>query len=183
MRHASNQIVCPEKPAALERASAHTRLRRPGGQGASRVRFAAPRATACAGAPEAQVLPERAAPPPRPADRPHILHIDHDDASAALVAALLLADAHVTRVSTLADARHALTNDVYSLIIVNPALPDGSVAQLLRAVSSTPFLLHAQEVPADARGVHVVARDAGHRALWLAVAALLKLPAMLTAQD
>jgi hypothetical protein len=179
MRHTTSQIDCPEPPAAPERASAHTRLRGRG-RPLSRVRFMPPRAHSCVAEPE---MPARSAPPLRPASRPHILHIDHDDGSAALVAALLRPDAHVTRVSTLTDARRALTNDVYSLIIVNPALPDGSVAQLLNAVASTPFLLHAQEVPADARGMHVVARDASPRALWLAVAALLELPATLTAED
>jgi CheY-like chemotaxis protein len=120
----------------------------------------------------------------RPPGKPHVLHVDSDDRCAEMVAGLLAPEVHVTRVSTLTDARRAIANDVYSLVILDPYLPDGNGAMLVSQLCETPVLLHSEKSPAwqDRVDGYLPKPWSTHRAMWLAVADLLGLRGDLVAE-
>ncbi|MES2743573.1 MAG: response regulator [Pseudomonadota bacterium] len=85
-------------------------------------------------------LPERAPSPPR------VLHVDRDRDVALVIATLLMPEAQVTHVYTLAEARLALSRGSFSLVVLDPDLPDGDGAALFetlkQADAPTPVLLY-----------------------------------------
>ncbi len=70
------------------------------------------------------------APVPMPA-QPRVLHIDGDADAALLLATLLMPEAQVTHAPTLAAAAAAIRLADYSLVVLDPDLPDGDGAALL----------------------------------------------------
>lgn len=96
----------------------------------------APAAAIDAGQPAAATLRQR-----------RVLHIDGDDDSALLLATLLVPEAQVTRVPTLAAATRAIRLGGYSLVVLDPDLPDGDGAPLLEmlecADAPPPVLLYS----------------------------------------
>jgi two-component system phosphate regulon response regulator OmpR len=107
--------------------------------------------------------------------QPCVLHVDMDSAGSATLASLLATDAQVVHVATLAEARHMLANNVFSLVVLDPALPDGDAQTLVPLLSKTPLLVYSAFQP-NWR----VSPDAflskpwtSPRQLWGAVAAML----------
>ncbi len=78
---------------------------------------------------------------------PRVLHVDNDSDVAQVIAALLVAEAQVTHVYTLQEARLALARGSFSLVVLDPDLPDGDGAALFellkQAEAPTPVLLYA----------------------------------------
>ncbi|WP_167758657.1 response regulator, partial [Zemynaea arenosa] len=116
--------------------------------------------------------------------KPHVLHVDHDDECASMVAGLLAPEVHVTRVSSLVDARRAIANDIYSLVIIDPYLPDGNGSSLLPSLDSTPVLVHTENSPPwrDRVQGYLPKPWSTHRVLWREVSALLGLSNDLAAE-
>jgi len=117
--------------------------------------------------------------------RPHVLHVDMDTGNATVLASLLVPEAQVTHVNTLAGARHALQGGVFSLVVLDPALPDGDARSLLPLLSGTPLLVWASSQP-DWRGAtptFLAKPWTTARELWTAVATLLGIPSGITAGD
>lgn len=126
------------------------------------------------------------------ADRPastsglrRVLHVDMDCAGAAVLASLLTPEADVIHAATLAEACRMLEENVFSLVVLDPALPDGDASALLPLLSGTPLLVYAAHQPEwrDASAMFLPKPWTSPRQLWVAVAGLLGLPASVAAGD
>jgi two-component system phosphate regulon response regulator OmpR len=119
------------------------------------------------------------------ADRPQVLHVDMDTGAATVLSSLLVPEACVTHVTTVAEARRLLQSDVYSLVVLDPALPDGDARSLLPLLSGTPLLVYSANQP-DWRGATPAFLPkpwTSARQLWTAIAALLGIPSGISAGD
>ncbi|MEC5160875.1 MULTISPECIES: hypothetical protein [unclassified Janthinobacterium] len=102
--------------------------------------IAAPLTETCATAARAPL----SAVAPAAAAQPRVLHIDADADAALLLAALLMPEARVTHAPTLAAATAAIRLADYSLVVLDPDLPDGDGAALLdvlQCAATPPALL------------------------------------------
>jgi len=119
------------------------------------------------------------------AAQPHVLHVDADEDTALVLATLMMPEARVTHVHTLEAAARIVGEGDYSLLVLDPDLPDGDGAALFEALrkagSTTPVLLYSAR--------HTVWRDQASgfllkpwtspRQLWSTVTRLLGVsPAM-----
>ncbi|MES2148231.1 MAG: hypothetical protein V4508_00420 [Pseudomonadota bacterium] len=138
-------------------------------------------------APEAQ-CPEAPAPvdgAPRGAGVPRVLHIDADLRAATVLAALMMAEAQVVHVPTLAAARRLLASQIFSLVVLDPNLPDGDGGELLAALAATPLLVYAGRHP-DWRGpvrAYLPKPWTTPRQLWTAVSGMLGMDELVAAGD
>lgn len=126
-----------------------------------------------------------AAVPVRAMGRPRVLHVDADAVAAKILVTLLAPEAQVTAAATLAEARALLATDVFSLVVLDPALPDGDGRALLPLLGGTPLLVHCATQP-EFRGfvpAYLPKPWTSARQLWVAVAGLLGIPASLSAGD
>ncbi|UUZ50595.1 hypothetical protein LP420_12820 [Massilia sp. B-10] len=118
-------------------------------------------------------------------DRPQVLHVDMDTGAATVLSSLLVPEARVTHVTTLSDARRLLQTDVFSLVVLDPALPDGDARSLLPLLSGTPLLVYSANQP-DWRGAtpaYLPKPWTSARQLWTAIAAMLGIPSGISAGD
>lgn len=117
---------------------------------------------------------------------PRVLHVDTQTGTAAVLAGLLGSDIDVTHVATLAQARELLRHQVFSLVILDPALPDGDAGALLALLDGTPLLVYSDQQPAwrntPAPPFLSKARTTA-RELWTAMAAMLANTSALSAGD
>lgn len=115
----------------------------------------------------------------------HVLHVDTDRPTASVLAAMLTNEARVTHVASLAQARNMLAANVFSLVIVDPALPDGDARTLLTLLANTPLLVYSAHQPEwrDAQVSYLPKPLTSARQLWLAVSTMLGLPGNLVAGD
>ncbi len=96
-----------------------------------------------------------------------------------------LANAHVTHAATLAQARKLLESDVFSLVVLDPVLPDGDARTLLPLLTGTPLLVYSANQPEwrGAAPAFLPKPWTSARQLWSAISGLLGVPATLTAGD
>lgn len=87
----------------------------------------------------------------QPHSAPCVLLVDNDCQIALALSALLMPEARVTHVPTLSAARALLQREMFSLAVIDPALPDGDAASLLPALVATPVLVYSVHNP-DWRG-------------------------------
>jgi CheY-like chemotaxis protein len=115
-----------------------------------------------------------------PANAPHVLHIDNDPASALALAILLMPEARVTHVPTLAAARAILRQQIFSAVVIDPNLPDGDAVELLPALSAIPMLVYSANPPRwrMLAGVYLPKPWTSPRQLWSAISTLLGIPAI-----
>ena len=159
-------------PVRLRRSAGrvHTPLRRP----AELLTGSAPELSYTE-APAAQFAQQQAL---RSPTHPRVLHVDADAAAAAGLARLLSPEADVVHAATLAEARRLLGTNVFSLLVIDPALPDGdprSLLAMLAMLASTPVLVYAAHQP-EWRGVQVefIGKPwATPRQLWVCIGAML----------
>lgn len=116
---------------------------------------------------------------------PRVLLIDKDSDSAEALSALLMPEAHVIHAATLAEARHLLRRDIFALVIIDPALPDGNAATLIPLIVATPVLVHAQREPAwrDSVAAFLPKPWTSQRRLWSTISRLLGVPTDMSAGD
>ena len=122
---------------------------------------------------------------PRGLGRPHVLHVDTDSASAFVLAGLLVPEAHVTHAATVAEARRLLEGNVFSLVVLDPAMPDGDARTLLPLLCGTPLLVYSLHQP-EWRWSPLAFLPkpwTSTRQLWVAISTLLGLPGNLAAGD
>jgi two-component system phosphate regulon response regulator OmpR len=146
-----------------------------------------------AGAPA--LRPEGDAPPPAPLSArvlnavpdgaPHVLHIDRDTDSALALAILLTPEARVTHVPTLGAARAALRQQIFSVVVIDPNLPDGDCAELLPALRAIPLLVYSATQPhwRNWSGVYLPKPWTSRRKLWSTLSKMLGLPTFTSAGD
>ena len=96
---------------------------------------------------------------------------------------VLAPQADLVHATTIAEARSLLGTNVFSLIIVDPALPDGDVRSLFAMLACTPVLVYAEHQSEwrglDAEFLSKVSTTP--RQLWTRIASLLGLSGGLAA--
>jgi CheY-like chemotaxis protein len=96
---------------------------------------------------------------PSPGDGLHrVLHIDSDEDAALVLATLLVPAAHVTRAHSIGEAASYIAQEAFSLVVLDPDLPDGDGLQLLESLAvimpETPVLLYTARQVAHGATVH-----------------------------
>lgn len=121
----------------------------------------------------------------REAGVPRVLLIDNDAESAEALSALLMPEAHVIHAATLAEAQHLLRRDIFALVVIDPALPDGNAASLMPLIVATPVLVHAQREPAWREPIAAFLPKpwTSQRRLWSTISRLLGVPTDMSAGD
>lgn len=115
---------------------------------------------------------------------PRVLHIDADASSALVLSTLLVPEAHVTCVPTLEAARRELVNNVFSLVVIDPSLPDGDAATLLPFLAGTPMLVYAAIQPDWRPAANYLPKPwTSARQLWVTISGLLGIAHGMTAGD
>lgn len=131
---------------------------------------------------DGQVHKQRARPQ---GNRPQVLHVDVDTGAATALSSLLVPEAQVTHVTTLSEARRLLQSDVFSLVVLDPALPDGDARSLLPLLSGTPLLVYSATQPEwrGATPAFLPKPWTSARQLWTAIAGMLGIPTGISAGD
>lgn len=114
---------------------------------------------------------------------PRVLHIDADAAAVKAIAALVAPEAVATHAATLAQARTLLATHLYSLVVLDPMLPDGDARTLLPLLGTTPLLVYSVNEPAwrsAASPAYLPKPWTSARQLWVAIAGMLGIPGSLT---
>lgn len=112
---------------------------------------------------------------------PHILHVDADDATALILATLLVPEIRVSRAPTLEAAAARLAQEKFDLIILDADLPDGDGQALTDTVRArgchTPVLLYSARQPGLHHQAHAYLPKpwTSPRQLWQCVCRLLEL--------
>jgi CheY-like chemotaxis protein len=116
---------------------------------------------------------------------PVVLHVDSDLAAAVALASLLMPEARVTHVTSLADAARLLERDIFSLVVIDPSLPDGDGAALLPRLATTPVLVYATRDPRwPANSAAFLPKPwTTHRQLWTAISRMLGIGSCICAGD
>lgn len=122
-----------------------------------------------------------------PANGPRVLHIDCDLAAAVALAALLVPEACVIHVRSVAEAKDRLAHEIFSLVVIDPSLPDGDAASLLPAMVTTPVLVYSANTPEwrDSRSAYAFLPKpwTSHRELWSVISGMLGISHRLAAGD
>lgn len=111
-----------------------------------------------------------------PFSLPRVLHVDTEAGTATILASLLGSAVHVTHVATLAAAYQLLQEQIFSLVILDTALPDGDAGVLLPLLAGTPLLVYAALQPEGrALGAHpfLPKNATTARQLWSGMSAML----------
>lgn len=112
---------------------------------------------------------------------PHVLHVDADDATALILATLLVPEICIGRAPTMAAAAARLADETFDLIILDADLPDGDGQALIDAVRArgchTPVLLYSARQPGLHHQAHAYLPKpwTSPRQLWQSVCRLLAL--------
>jgi CheY-like chemotaxis protein len=115
---------------------------------------------------------------------PHVLLIDSDGDTALALRSLLVPEAKVVHAATCAEARRLLETHLFSLVIVDPSLPDGNAINLLGSIASTPLLVYSAREPRATDKVRYLPKPfTTPRQLWTTISGLLGIPGNLTAGD
>lgn len=110
---------------------------------------------------------------------PRVLHVDSDGDTALVLATLLVPETEVTHAATLAEAVEAVGSERFSLVVMDPDLPDGDGADLLlllkRQQEHTPVLLYSARHPGLRNQAHAFLPKpwTSPRQLWRTVSHLL----------
>lgn len=123
--------------------------------------------------------------PVMPPGQRRVLHVDVDSGGAQVLASLLTPEAEVIHAGTVAEARRLLESNVFSLVVLDPAMPDGDARSLLPLLSNTPLLVYSALQPEwrDVRAEFLPKPWTSPRQLWVAISSLLGVPASLAAGD
>lgn len=116
---------------------------------------------------------------------PRVLLVDPDSATALILTTLLVPEAEVVHVPTLAAARHALRTQIFSAVVIDPSLPDGDAATLLPALVATPLLVYSAREPEwrNAPGAYLPKPFTSPRQLWSAISGMLGIATLGVAGD
>jgi two-component system phosphate regulon response regulator OmpR len=110
---------------------------------------------------------------------PRVLHVDSDGDTALVLATLLVPETEVVHAATLAEAVEAVESGRFSLVVLDPDLPDGDGADLLlrlkRQQEHTPVLLYSARHPGLRTQAHAFLPKpwTSPRQLWRTVSHLL----------
>ncbi len=190
MKAATNNYKCLSHPGKLAHAgttqrsatAAHLPMRRPAPSHGPVAEDAPQESPTLMDAPRASSAQQAV---PASDGVPRVLHIDRDADAGRALAALLMPEAHVVHVATLAEARRLLESGIFSMVVLDTALPDGDGSSLLNALTHTPLLVYSARQP-DPRHTHVTFLPkpwTTPRQLWTSISGLLGMPSSQTAGD
>jgi CheY-like chemotaxis protein len=117
---------------------------------------------------------------------PRVLLVDSDSSTAMVLTSLLVPEAQVVHVTTLAQAQRALANEIFSAVVIDPNLPDGDAGMLLPALAATPLLVYAAHQPAwrgEPLGAYLPKPWTSPRQLWTTISGMLGIAGSLSAGD
>ena len=116
---------------------------------------------------------------------PRVLLIDSDAGTALALASLLMPEASVTHVATLAEARQLLQNNLFSLVVLDPGLSDGDGSSLLPVLAHTPLLVYSARQPEwrEPARPYLPKPWTSPRQLWSTISTMLGIAPGLTAGD
>jgi len=113
-----------------------------------------------------------------------VLHVDHDSAGARMLASLLAPEAQVMHAATLTDAVHLLEANVFSLVVLDPALPDGDARALLSMLTGTPLLVYSAHQPEWCAPLAFLSKPwTSSRQLWASISTMLGIASSTAAGD
>lgn len=163
------------------RPSAHLPQRRPTATPEPRCAAVAPASVAASSTRPLDALVLHGA----PQGVPHVLHIDSDPAAALALAVLLMPEARVTHVPTLAAARAILQQQIFAVVVLDPSLADGDAAELLPALTAIPLVVYSavQPVWRERSSVYLPKPWTSPRQLWTTLARLLGIQSPTCAGD
>lgn len=116
---------------------------------------------------------------------PRVLHVDPDEDSAVVLATLMAPEIHVVHAATYSQAQRLLEQGEYSLLVIDPDLPDGDGHTLIRKLRQTdqytPVLLYSASQPMLHHDAHAFLPKpwTSPRQLWRTVSHMLGLESML----
>ncbi|RSZ58500.1 hypothetical protein HF313_06995 [Massilia atriviolacea] len=116
---------------------------------------------------------------------PRVLHIDSDEKTAQVLSTLLMPEANVTHVATIAEARRVLASELFSLVVLDPGLSDGDGRALMPELLTTPLLVYSARMP-DARDpvrAFLPKPWTSPRQLWSTISSMLGIAQCMTAGD
>jgi two-component system phosphate regulon response regulator OmpR len=119
---------------------------------------------------------------------PQVLHIDKDRAASLSLGGLLMPEARVTNVATLSDARAILQKELFSLVVLDPDLPDGDAESLLALLAGSPLLVYSAQQPAwrapvSSASFYLPKPWTSSRRLWTTISTMLGLAQPTSAGD
>lgn len=116
---------------------------------------------------------------------PRVLHVDSDEDSAVVLATLLAPEIQVVHAATYNQAQSLLERGRFSLLVVDPDLPDGDGHTLIRSLrqldQNMPVLLYSASQPMLHHQAHAFLPKpwTSPRQLWRTVSHMLGLETML----
>ncbi|NHZ87981.1 hypothetical protein F2P45_02885 [Massilia sp. CCM 8733] len=116
---------------------------------------------------------------------PRVLHIDSDEKTALVLSTLLMPEANVTHVATIAEARRVLATQLFSLVVLDPGLSDGDGRALMPELLTTPLLVYSARLP-DARDpvrAFLPKPWTSPRQLWSTISSMLGIAPCVAAGD
>lgn len=116
---------------------------------------------------------------------PRVLHIDSDEKTAQVLATLLMPEANVTHVATIAEARRALASQLFSLVVLDPGLSDGDGRALMPQLLTTPLLVYSARMPDPRDPVRAFLPKpwTSPRQLWSTISGMLGIAQCMAAGD
>jgi len=114
-------------------------------------------------------------------DLPRVLHVDGDSDAALVLATLLVPETLVHHAASLAEAIRAINEQEFSLVVLDPDLPDGDGVDLLhnlaKRASAPPVLLYSARHPGLRTPAHAFLPKpwTSPRQLWRTVSHMLGL--------
>ena len=115
---------------------------------------------------------------------PRVLLIDSDDETAASLRTLLVPEAKLLHAPNCAEARRLLETQLLSLVIVDPGLPDGDGAMLVRSIAHTPVLVYSAREPVRLDKLPYLPKPfTTPRQLWSTISRMLGIGGLLASED
>ena len=117
-------------------------------------------------------------------DVPYVLLIDADGETAVALSSLLMPEARLIHAGSCAEARRLLETQLFSLVIVDPGLPDGDASRIVSAICNTPLLVYSAREPARLDQLTYLPKPwTTPRQLWSTISTMLGIGSGLTAGD
>lgn len=115
---------------------------------------------------------------------PRVLLVDRDPETAAALTNLLVPEARLVHAANCAEARRLLDTQLFSMVIIDPSLPDGDGAAVINAVHHTPILLYSAREPLKHDRLPYLNKPyTTPRELWSAISRLLGMGGLLVSED
>lgn len=110
---------------------------------------------------------------------PRVLLVDRDPETAAALTTLLVPEATLVHAGSIAEARRLLDTQLFSMVIIDPSLPDGNGAMVINAVQHTPILVYSATEPLKFDKLPYLSKPyTTPRELWSTISRLLGIGAL-----